>query len=237
MITVIIQKEDIFSNEIIVKDKKDINHLKNSFRIKENDKIRAVDGEKEYICEVIALDKKEIQLEILSEKELEKNNLEIVAGISVIKNDKMELTIQKLTEIGIDRILPLETKRTIVKLKEKKEKWDIVSREAVKQCQRIKFLEIDNITKITEVSYEDYDLVVIPYENEENYTLRELINNREKDIKKILYLIGPEGGFSDEEIKQLKELENSKVVTLGKNILRAETAAIVVGGILINEFK
>jgi len=237
MITVIIQKEDIFSNEIIVKDKKDINHLKNSFRIKENDKIRAVDGEKEYICKVIALDKKEIQLEILSEKELEKNNLEIVAGISVIKNDKMELTIQKLTEIGIDRILPLETKRTIVKLKEKKEKWDIVSREAVKQCQRIKFLEIDNITKITEVSYEDYDLVVIPYENEENYTLRELINNREKDIKKILYLIGPEGGFSDEEIKQLKELENSKVVTLGKNILRAETAAIVVGGILINEFK
>jgi len=237
MITVIIQKEDIFSNEIIVKDKKDINHLKNSFRIKENDKIRAVDGEKEYICQVTALDKKEIQLEILSEKELEKNNIEIVAGISVIKNDKMELTIQKLTEIGIDRILPLETKRTIVKLKEKKEKWDVVSREAVKQCQRIKFLEIDNITKITEVSYEDYDLVVIPYENEENYTLRELINNREKDIKKILYLIGPEGGFSDEEIKQLKELKNSKVVTLGKNILRAETAAIVVGGILINEFK
>ncbi|MFA6878068.1 MAG: 16S rRNA (uracil(1498)-N(3))-methyltransferase [Fusobacterium sp.] len=237
MITVIIQEKDIFSNEIIVKDKKDINHLKNSFRIKENDKIRAVDGKKEYICQVIALDKKEIKLEVLSEKELEKNNLEIVAGISVIKNDKMELTIQKLTEIGIDRILPLETKRTIVKLKEKKEKWDVVSREAVKQCQRIKFLEIDNITKITEVSYEDYDLVIIPYENEEKYTLKELMNDRARDTEKILYLIGPEGGFSDEEINQLKELKNSKVVTLGKNILRAETAAIVVGGILINEFK
>lgn len=237
MITVIIDKKNIFLKEVTVNDKKDINHLKNSFRIKEKDEIRAVDGKKEYICQVKFLDKKEIKLEILSEKEVKKESIEITAGISIIKNDKMELTIQKLTEIGVDKILPLETKRTIVKLKEKKEKWDIVSREAVKQCQRVNFLEIGDIIKINEVSYENYDLVVVPYENEENYSLKKLINDRGEDIKKILYLIGPEGGFSNEEIEKLKELKNSKIVTLGKNILRAETAAIVVGGILINEFK
>ncbi|MFK4785434.1 RsmE family RNA methyltransferase [Fusobacterium sp. MFO224] len=237
MITVVIEKENIFSGEIIVSDKKDINHLKNSFRVKENDKIRAVDGEKEYICQVKLVEKKEIKLEILSEKELIKDDVEVVAGISIIKNDKMELIIQKLTEIGIDKILPIETKRTIVKLKEKKEKWDVISREAIKQCQRVNFLDIGEIIKLEKIFYEDYDLVIVPYENEENYSLKKLLKEGPKEIKKILYIIGPEGGFSKEEIDILKKLENSKIVTLGKNILRAETAAIVVGGILINEFK
>lgn len=237
MITVVIGKDNIFSEEIIVNDKNDINHLKNSFRIKENDEIRAVDGEKEYFCKVELIEKKEIKLKILSEKEVEKEKIEVVAGISIIKNDKMELVIQKLTEIGIDKILPLETKRTIVKLKEKKEKWDVVSREAIKQCQRVNFLDIENITKLDKVSYGDYDLVIIPYENEENYSLKELLMENTEKIKKILYIIGPEGGFSTEEIENLKKLDNSKIVTLGRNILRAETAAIVVGGILLNEFK
>ncbi|MDP0488541.1 MAG: 16S rRNA (uracil(1498)-N(3))-methyltransferase [Fusobacterium sp. JB019] len=237
MITVVIGKENIFSGEIIVKDKKDINHLKNSFRIKEKDEVRAVDGEKEYFCSVQLLEKKEIKLKILSEKEIEKDEIKVEAGISIIKNDRMELVIQKLTEIGIDKILPLETKRTIVKLKEKKEKWDVVSKEAIKQCQRVNFLDIDEITKLKDISYENYDLVIVPYENEENYSLKELLKEEKKKIKKVLYIIGPEGGFSEEEIEGLKELENSKIVTLGRNILRAETAAIVVGGILINEFK
>ncbi|MDP0493669.1 MAG: RsmE family RNA methyltransferase, partial [Fusobacterium sp. JB021] len=119
----------------------------------------------------------------------------------------------------------------------KKEKWDVVSKEAIKQCQRVNFLDIDEITKLKDISYENYDLVIVPYENEENYSLKELLKEEKKKIKKVLYIIGPEGGFSEEEIEGLKELENSKIVTLGRNILRAETAAIVVGGILINEFK
>lgn len=237
MITVVIEEKNIELDKIRIIDKNDINHLKNSFRVKEDDIIRAVDGKSEYLCKVIEVEKKEIVLEIVEEKKSEEEKIEIVAGISVIKNDKMELTIQKLTEIGVDRIIPIETKRTVVKLNEKKDKWDVISREAVKQCQRTKFMQIDNLVKINKIDFSEFDLVIVPYECEKDSSLKNLFKNLKNIPKKILYIIGPEGGFDITEIEYLKSLENTNIVTLGKNILRAETAAIVVGGVLVNEFK
>ncbi|WP_300327922.1 16S rRNA (uracil(1498)-N(3))-methyltransferase [Fusobacterium sp.] len=237
MITVVIEEKNIELDKVRIVDKNDINHLKNSFRVKEDDVIRAVDGKSEYLCKVIEVEKKEIVLEIIEEKKSEEDKVEIVAGISVIKNDKMELTIQKLTEIGVDRIIPLETKRTVVKLNEKKDKWDVISREAVKQCQRTKFMKIDNLVKINKVDFSEFDLIIVPYECEKDSSLKNLFKNLKNIPRKILYIIGPEGGFDVTEIEYLKTLENTNIVTLGKNILRAETAAIVVGGVLVNEFK
>lgn len=238
MISVIIESKNINLDKIIIDDKSDVNHLKNSFRVKEGEIIRAVDGENEYICKVAAIEKKEIVLDILEiKKDTNIKNTEITAGISVIKNDKMELTIQKLTEIGIDKIIPLETKRTIVKLTEKKDKWNVIVKEATKQCQRVKLLEIENIKKLKDIDYSQYDLIIIPYECEEEYSLKNLLKGLEFVPKKVLYLIGAEGGFDISEIEYLKSIENTKVVTLGKSILRAETASIVVGGILVNEFQ
>ena len=238
MISVIIESKNIELDKIIIDDKKDVNHLKNSFRVKEGEEIRAVDGENEYICKVLTVEKKEITLEILeTRKDTTVKNTEITAGLSIIKNDKMELAIQKLTEIGVDKIIPLETKRTIVKLTEKKDKWDVIVKEATKQCQRVKLLEIENIKKLKELDYSQYDLIIVPYECEEEYSLKNLLRNLSCVPKKVLYLIGAEGGFDISEIEYLKSIENVKIVTLGKNILRAETASIVVGGILINEFQ
>ena len=238
MISVIIESKNIHLDRIIIDDKNDINHLKNAFRVKEGEIIRAVDGENEYICKVLVIEKKEITLEILeTRKDSNLKKTEITAGLSIIKNDKMELAIQKLTEIGVDKIIPLETKRTIVKLNEKKDKWDVIVKEATKQCQRVKFLEIDNIKKLKDLDYSQYDLVIVPYECEEEYTLKNLLRGLETVPKKVLYLIGAEGGFDISEIEYLKSMENVKIVTLGKSILRAETASIVVGGILVNEFQ
>lgn len=155
----------------------------------------------------------------------------------MIKNDKMELAIQKLTEIGIDKIIPLETKRTIVKLNGKKDKWDVIVKEATKQCQRVRLLEIDNIKKLKDINFLEYDLVIVPYECEEEYSLKNLLKGLKTVPKKVLYLIGAEGGFDTTEVEYLKSIENVRIVTLGKNILRAETASIVVGGILVNEFQ
>ncbi len=239
MISVIIESKNIETPErIIIDDKNDVNHLKNAFRVKEGEIIRAVDGENEYICKVLVIEKKEITLEIIeTRKDTAVKNTEITAGLSIIKNDKMELAIQKLTEIGVDKIIPLETKRTIVKLNEKKDKWDVIVKEATKQCQRVRLLEIDNIKKLKDVDYSQYDLVIVPYECEEEYSLKNLLRGLEEIPKKVLYLIGAEGGFDTSEIEYLKSMANTKIVTLGKNILRAETASIVVGGILINEFQ
>ena len=238
MISVIIESKNIQLDRIIITDKNDINHLKNAFRVKEGEVIRAVDGINEYICKVLVLEKKEITLEILETREdTTIKNTEITAGLAIIKNDKMELAIQKLTEIGIDKIIPLETKRTIVKLTEKKDKWDTIVKEATKQCQRVKLLEIDGIKKLKDVDYLQYDMVIVPYECEEEYSLKNLLKGLEAVPKKVLYLIGAEGGFDISEIEYLKSISNVKIVTLGKNILRAETASIVVGGIFVNEFQ
>ena len=211
--------------------------MKNVFRVKLDEKIRAVDGEKEYFCKVVSIDKKEIILEI--EQIFEdrySHKVKIDAALGILKNDKMDLAIQKLTEIGVNKIIPLAVKRGVVKITEKKDKWDLIVREALKQCQAVKATEIDEVKKLEEIEFEEYDLIIVPYECEEEYTLKNLLRNEEKSPKKILYIIGSEGGFDPEEIEFLKR-KKANIVTLGRRILRAETASIVVGGILINEFQ
>ena len=237
MISVIITGENISGSRITVNEKSDINHLKNVFRIKIDEEIRAVDGEKEYYCKVVSIDKKEIVLEI--EQIFEdrySHKVKIDAALGILKNDKMDLTIQKLTEIGINKIIPLAVKRGVAKITEKKDKWDLIVKEALKQCQAVKATEIDEVKKLEEIEFEKYDLVIVPYECEEEYTLKNLLRNREKLPERVLYIIGSEGGFDPEEIIFLKN-KKADIVTLGRRILRAETASIVVGGILINEFQ
>lgn len=237
MISVIISEENIFENKIVIDEKGDVNHLKNVFRVKIDEKVRAVDGEKEYLCRVAELDKKSVTLvidEIFEDRFSTK--VKIDAAIGILKNDKMDLAIQKLTEIGINKIIPLSTKRGVAKVSEKKDKWDLIVREALKQCQGVKPLIIDEVTKIEKLKLKDYDLVIVPYECEDEYTLKNLLRKQTKELKSILYIVGPEGGFDIEEIEYLKQ-KGANIVTLGKRILRAETASIVVGGVLINEFQ
>ena len=90
MITVVIEDKNIIGlDRIEITDKADINHLKNSIRVKEGEVIRAVDGENEYICKVLMIEKKEIILEIIETKKSEEDEVELVSGISIIKNDRM----------------------------------------------------------------------------------------------------------------------------------------------------
>lgn len=237
MISVIISEENIFEGKIVVDDKADVNHLKNVFRVKIDEKVRAVDGEREYLCRVAELEKKSVTLvidEILEDRFSTK--VKVDAAIGILKNDKMDLTIQKLTEIGINRIIPLNTKRGVAKVSEKKDKWDLIVKEALKQCQGVKPLIIDEVTKIEKLKLSEYDLVIVPYECEEEYTLKNLLSKQSEKVERVLYIIGPEGGFDIEEIEYLKQ-NGANIVTLGKRILRAETASIVVGGVLINEFQ
>ncbi|MGL4947686.1 MAG: RsmE family RNA methyltransferase [Cetobacterium sp.] len=236
MISVIISKENIVNEIIEIIEKNDINHLKNAFRIKVGEIIRAVDGEYEYICEVLSIEKKIIEAKILEKIEDKfSTKVQIDAAIGILKNDKMDLTIQKLTEIGVTRIIPLLTKRGIAKITEKKDKWDLIVKEATKQCQAVKLMEIEEPKKLQELDFSNYDLAIVPYECEDENSLRNTLNRLEVKPKRVLYIIGPEGGFEVEEIEFLKE-KGVTPVSLGKRILRAETASIIVGGILVNEY-
>ena len=212
---------EVYNDYILVVEASDINHIKNVFRKVKGDRIRAVDGTNEYLCEIEKIDEKEIKLKIL--EKIEDNfslDIEVDAGISILKGDKMDLTIQKLTELGINKIIPISVKRCIVKLDKKKDRWGTISKEALKQCQGVVPTVIDEIKKIDKLNLKDYDLILVPYEVKPT---------------KILYIIGAEGGFEKEEIDYLKE-SGAKIISLGKRILRAETAAIVTGGVIINEF-
>ena len=234
MLTVIAEKENIDENngKILIKDKSDCNHIQNVYRLNVGHELRIIDGEYEYFTEIIQISKKEVSVKILEKKEDSYSlNVNIDVAMGILKNDKMNLAIQKLTEIGVNRIIPLKTERVVVKINEKKEKWDVVVREALKQCRGIKFTEITPVKKLAEIDYSKYDKIIFAYENsDESKSLSEIIEKGDKDI---LYIIGPEGGITQEEVDFLK---NSKAmeISLGKRILRAETAAIVVCGIIAN---
>ncbi len=235
MLTVIAEKENIGENEIVINDRLDCNHIRNVFRLKEGDSLRVIDGEYEYMTEILAAEKKEIKLKIINKNEDNYSlNINIDAAVGILKNDRMNFLIQKLTEIGINRIIPLKTERVVVKIDEKKEKWDIIVKESLKQCKGVKFTKIAPITKLQSINYDLYDKIIYAYENSsESKSLIDILNNSDRNI---LYIIGPEGGMTEEEVKFLKSV-NGKEVSLGKRILRAETAAIVVGGILANVYK
>ena len=234
MLTVIAEKENIDENngKILIKDKSDCNHIQNVYRLNIGDELRIIDGEYEYFTKIIEISKKEVAVKILEKKEDSYSlNVNIDVAMGILKNDKMNLAIQKLTEIGVNKIIPLKTERVVVKINEKKEKWDVVVREALKQCRGIKFTEITPVKKLAEIDYSKYDKIIFAYENsDESKSLSEII---EKEDKNILYIIGPEGGITQEEVDFLK---NNKAIeiSLGKRILRAETAAIVVCGIIAN---
>ena len=234
MLTVIAEKENIDENngKILIKDKSDCNHIQNVYRLNVGHELRIIDGEYEYFTEIIQISKKEVSVKILEKKEDSYSlNVNIDVAMGILKNDKMNLAIQKLTEIGVNRIIPLKTERVVVKINEKKEKWDVVVRETLKQCRGIKFTEIMPVKKLSEIEYSKYDKIIFAYENSgESKSLSEIIEKGDKDI---LYIIGPEGGITQEEVDFLK---NSKAmeISLGKRILRAETAAIVVCGIIAN---
>ena len=234
MLTVIAKKENIDENngKILIKDKSDCNHIQNVYRLNVGHELRIIDGEYEYFTEITQISKKEVSVKILEKKEDSYSlNVNIDVAMGILKNDKMNLAIQKLTEIGVNKISPLKTERVVVKINEKKEKWDVVVREALKQCRGIKFTEITPVKKLAEIDYSKYDKIIFAYENsDESKSLSEIIK---KEDKNILYIIGPEGGITQEEVDFLK---NNKAIeiSLGKRILRAETAAIVVCGIIAN---
>ena len=234
MLTVIAEKENIDENngKILIKEKSDCNHIQNVYRLNVGDKLRIVDGEYEYFTEIIEISKKEVAVKILEKNEDTYSlNINIDVAMGILKNDKMNLAIQKLTEIGVKSIIPLKTERVVVKINEKKEKWDTVARETLKQCRGVKFIEILPVKKLTEIDYKKYDKIIFAYENSnESKSLSEIIKQEDKNI---LYIIGPEGGITLEEVEFLKN-NGAIEISLGKRILRAETAAIVICGIIAN---
>ncbi|WP_068268540.1 RsmE family RNA methyltransferase [Caviibacter abscessus] len=234
MFSMVIEKENIKNGDIHIYDKKDINHIVNVHRCNINDEIRVVDNEYEYIAKIFSISKKEIILKIINKFENKYSlNINIDAAISLIKNDKMNLIIQKLTELGIRNIIPIKTKRVVVKINDSKEKWNDIVKESMKQCQAVQKTNITPITTLNKIDLKAYDKVIYLYEN--SNSSKKITDIIDKNDKNILYVIGPEGGFDISEIEYLKS-KNTYEISLGPRILRAETAAITVASIISHNY-
>ena len=215
----------------------DVNHIKNVLRMQPGEEIAVSNGEdgKEYRCGIEELNEDEIVCTLRFVKE---DGVELPSRIYLFqglpKADKMELIVQKAVELGVYEIIPVATKRAVVKLDEKKAKskitrWQTISEAVAKQSKRRIVPEIHSVMSFKEaVNYaKEMPVKLIPYELAEGLEkTKELISNL-KPGEDIAIFIGPEGGFEESEIQAA--LENGiEPITLGKRILRTETAGFTV---------
>ncbi len=241
-----IKNEQINNNKINIIGE-DVNHIKNVLRLKIDDDIQICDLDTSinYTCGISKINNDSIECTILKEhKSICESNVHINIFQGLPKADKMELIIQKSVELGANEITPVEMKRCVVKLDEKSkkkkiERWQKISEVAAKQSGRDKVPEINNISNIKNICnlIDKYDIVLLAYENEKENTLKsELVKLKNKNDLKIGVIIGPEGGLEEQEV-DLLEKAGAKVVTLGNRILRTETVALVVTGIIMYELE
>lgn len=220
----------------------DAKHISTVLRAKVDEEIIICDGYgTDYLCRLIGINKKQVLAEIIKKYENKNEpSLKITLYQGLPKGDKMELVIQKCIEIGVDRIIPVITDNTVVKIGEKAEKknfrWNKIAEAAAKQCGRGKIPHVDKILSFKEAveASKTLDGAIIPYENERQTNIKEFVKSFRG--KSIGIFIGPEGGFSENEIKLCEE-NNISSVSLGKRILRTETAGLVTSVILLYELE
>ncbi len=212
----------------------DVNHIKNVLRMKPGDGLRISDGESLcYNCRIQAFEEDAVLLSLLSRDE---DGTELPAKIVLFqglpKGDKMELVIQKNVELGVSRIVPVATRRSVVKLDAKKaeakvRRWRAISESAAKQSKRTVVPEVSGVLSFKEAVDlgADFDCKLFPYEHAEGMGETRKILSAVRPGMSIAVFIGPEGGFEEEEVDYARE-RGFLPMTLGRRILRTETAGM-----------
>lgn len=221
----------------------DVKHISRVLRCRENDKLEVCDMDNnEYICEIKEINKDNILLDIIEKVNIKReSNLKVKLYQGMPKGTKMELILQKLTEIGVDEIVLVQTKRSVTKIDNKKEdkkieRWERIIYEAAKQSKRAKIPKLTGVLTFKEAlaDMQNNDLNLCPYENERTISIKEAI--KDSSANTIGIFVGPEGGFEEEEVEKIQEIDG-KVVSLGPRILRTETASIVASSIVLYELS
>ena len=222
----------------------DVNHIKNVLRMRQGETILISAGDNlEYTCLVSEMEAEEVIADISYVQEV---GMELPSKIYLFqglpKGDRMEYIIQKSVELGVHEIIPVAMKYCVVKLDAKKagnkvKRWQAISESAAKQSKRSKIPEVHTVMSFKEavVYAKQQDMILVPYENERGMEATREALKKVKPGQSISVFIGPEGGFSEEEIELLRQ--DAEVLSLGKRILRTDTAAICTMSMLMLELE
>ena len=218
----------------LVLNKNDLYHIKTVMRMKIDDEIEIIYDKKLYICKIDDINSNKYSIV----RELDDNNefdFELVVAVGLVKEQKMDIILQKLTELGVSRIIPLKMERSIIKLADKKvikklDRWQSICKEAAEQSKRNIIPVVDNVKTIKELVCEEFDKAfVCSVENKNNLVNKYLQKNSK--CAKMIFVIGPEGGITLNEEKFLNE-NGYESISLGKRVLRVETACMYVASVV-----
>ena len=223
----------------------DVNHISNVLRMKQGEEVWISDGgQKEYRCAIEAFSADEVLLHIIYAQEPDyelPSRIYLFQGLP--KADKMELIIQKAVELGAYEIIPVETKRCVVKLDGKKaakkvERWQQIAESAAKQSKRMLIPKIHEGMSFQDALKlaEELDIRLIPYELAKGMKETKKILNQIRPGQSVGIFIGPEGGFEENEVSQALE-KGAQAITLGRRILRTETAGLAILSVLMFQLE
>jgi RNA methyltransferase, rsmE family len=231
-------------------DGEDVKHISKVLRYGQGDEIEVCDSNgHEYICRIESIDRTRIDLSIVDEVDINRESrIRVSLYQGVPKSTKMDIILQKLTEAGVDEIVLVNTKRSVVNIKgdkadKKFDRWERIIYEAAKQCKRGLIPKLRGILSFKE-ALEDMgknDINICPYEVEKSLGIKEALQTGQvkkilenKDEVRVGIFIGPEGGFAEEENEMVKAAGIASV-TMGPRIFRTETASIVATAITLYE--
>ena len=223
-------------NEKLELSSSDIHHIYKVMRMKTSDKIEVVYDGEVFICEITSLNVNDVKLKIIEKLESSNDFLPpVTIAVSLVKEQKWDLILQKTTELGVSEIIPLQLSRTLIKIdnnksEKKYERWMKICKEASEQSRRTTIPKILNIMKISDLIKLDYDLKIVCSTQEDATNLKQILSKYER-CGKILVVIGPEGGITPEE-EDLLILNGFEKTSLGNLILRVETAPLFVMSVI-----
>ncbi|MCD7776942.1 MAG: 16S rRNA (uracil(1498)-N(3))-methyltransferase [Clostridiales bacterium] len=234
------EKNLINENTLEIKGEEAL-HISEVLRIKSGEEITVGDGdENDYVCKTVSVKKSEILCDIIEKKKNENEpNVKITLFQALPKGDKMELVIQKCIEIGVVEIIPIDTRNSMVKLKGKEEKkiarWNKIALSAAKQCGRGIIPEVKPLMSFkdaADMAVEKFDGALMPYECERVNSIKTFAKGFKG--KSLAIFIGSEGGFDQSEVNYALS-KGISTVTMGKRILRTETAGLAASVIILYE--
>lgn len=230
--------QKVSGDTIFISDSDQLHHIRDVLRLKSDDNVTVFDtAGNEYLCTIISVDRNRAELEIRSRKQALPKAIGISIACAVPRKSKMDEIIDKLVQLDVDAIIPLETERTVVRLEDenssvaRRERWEKIARSAAEQSQRSNLPVITPVTKIADIWQQSahFDLKLMATLAADGEPLKDVLARPPPST--VLALIGPEGDFTAAEVQKAVEC-GFVLISLGRTVLRVDTAAVALAGYL-----